>query len=530
MTGLRLITSAAFIGQELAIEFGQLPPAFLPLGVAPLYEPQIATFDDDKPIYLTIPEGFDPQVYDCNRLSELNVTIVRVPPNLSLGSSIIYALNYIDIPFDAVEILHGDTLIDDLNSATSDSIAIHSEGDDYSWAAVDFSAGVLTRLENIEAGVSQQSERPVACGYFNFGDGRLLVRCLTRASGDFIAGVNLYNLERPLGIKWAKTWRDFGHIQTYFRSRRSISTARSFNTLRIDPLAVRKSSADKNKIAAEAAWFQSVPPNIQPYCARLYEQGSDVEGFFYSTEYQYAPTLSELLVFSSIGRLTWRNILASCSSYLNSCAACTGTETSDRAIADLAIGKTVNRLERYARETGFSINSENKLSGRSLPSLVKIAENTAKLIDLNANRLETVMHGDFCFSNILYNSRSARISVIDPRGYIGSNEITCYGDLRYDLAKFSHSVIGCYDYIIAGRYKLGRESLHSFDIQIDVGANHSWLQGAISDIKVQNLSPTSLEIRAITVGLFLSMLPLHSDRPDRQAAFISIALRLYSEL
>ena len=31
-------------------------------------------------------------------------------------------------------------------------------------------------------------------------------------------------------------------------------------------------------------------------------------------------------------------------------------------------------------------------------------------------------------------------------------------------------------------------------------------------------------------GLFLSMLPLHADRPDRQQAFVANALRLWREL
>ena len=37
-------------------------------------------------------------------------------------------------------------------------------------------------------------------------------------------------------------------------------------------------------------------------------------------------------------------------------------------------------------------------------------------------------------------------------------------------------------------------------------------------------------VRAVTCGLFLSMLPLHADRPDRQRAFIANALRLYRDL
>jgi hypothetical protein len=38
------------------------------------------------------------------------------------------------------------------------------------------------------------------------------------------------------------------------------------------------------------------------------------------------------------------------------------------------------------------------------------------------------------------------------------------------------------------------------------------------------------EILAITIQLFLSMLPLHSDRPERQKAFIANAIRLNKKL
>jgi hypothetical protein len=47
---------------------------------------------------------------------------------------------------------------------------------------------------------------------------------------------------------------------------------------------------------------------------------------------------------------------------------------------------------------------------------------------------------------------------------------------------------------------------------------------------VDGIRASGPEVRAITVGLFLSMLPLHADRPDRQRAFIANALRLYAGL
>jgi hypothetical protein len=43
------------------------------------------------------------------------------------------------------------------------------------------------------------------------------------------------------------------------------------------------------------------------------------------------------------------------------------------------------------------------------------------------------------------------------------------------------------------------------------------------------MTPWDTEIIAIVVHLFLSMLPLHSDRPDRQRAFLANALRLFHD-
>jgi hypothetical protein len=530
MSTLRLITSAAYVDQELAVEFGQLPPAFLPIGVSPLYEAQLTHFGQGQPVYLTIPEGFCPQPYDFKRLTELGVSLVPVPLELTLGESIIYAINYIDAPHDIIEILHGDTLIEDIPCGEIDCIAIHSEGDDYSWATVELNSGNIEKIKVVERAKDAPVNHPVACGYFSLGSGRLLVRSITRAKGDFVAGLDLYNKECPLNGAWVSKWRDFGHIQTYFRSRRSISTARSFNTLNVDHLAIRKSSYDKAKVLAEAAWLTKVPPKVKPYCVRVFEKGEISGSGFYSTEYQYAPTLSELLVFSSIGRSTWRNILASCHSFLDACASSVGPETAENVLEELAINKTIVRLEQYARESGFSLTATNVLSGQPMPSLLCISEQIAKLIDVKQVKPQTVMHGDFCFSNILYNSRSARISVIDPRGYIIKDKPSHYGDIRYDLAKFSHSITGCYDYILAGRYNISRNSAHEFDMTIETSGHHSWLEQALPELTIQGLNPGTLEIKALTIALFLAMLPLHADRPDRQIAFIATALRLYNNL
>ncbi|MGU3560232.1 hypothetical protein [Methylobacterium radiotolerans] len=529
MAELNLITSGAYIAQELAAEFGQLPPSFLPMGVSRLYEAQ-ATRLQDAPIYLSVPETFEPGPFDRNRLQELGVTLIPVPEGIQLGESIAYALNYIGGAFDAIRILHGDTLIGEMPRNMGDTIAVAQSKDNYSWAAVDLSDGFVVSLETISAGSEKITNRPVACGYFAIDDSRMLVRCITRARGNFINGLNIYAKERPVRAIFATDWLDFGHIQTYFQSRRSINTARSFNRLIIDDISVRKSSNDKEKIRAESDWYKKAPANVQPYCARIIESGEENGQQFYSTVYEYAPTLAELFVFSSIGQATWRRILRSCQSFLEACSINRGPGSGDAVLNTLAIRKTKSRLEKFSKDSGFDIHRNNKFNGKYFPSLWKISEELESFIDLTSGRGECLMHGDFCFSNILYNSRAARIIVIDPRGSTHGDSSTCFGDLRYDLAKFSHSIFGYYDLVLAGRYRMTGSRPHNFSIDYDTGSHGEWLKDALAEITIDGISANSTEIRALTVGLFLSMLPLHADRPDRQSAFVATALRLYAEL
>ncbi|GBQ83467.1 capsular biosynthesis protein [Asaia krungthepensis] len=532
-SSIALIMSGAFVTQELVAEFGLLPPAFLPLGVGRLYDIQAdslkASALGNCQIYLAVPESFEVPDYDLHRLEQKNVTLLPVPDDISLGEAIVYAINMLNAYDRGIQILHGDTVLGEIPPGLN-IVAAHTEGDDYSWAAINHDGDVVTDLETIEATSEEDLERPIACGYFSFSNGVELVRAISQARGSFIKGLNLYLKRRPLTLKRVDDWYDFGHIQTYFRSRRLVTTARAFNSLQITQSTVRKLSADRFKMKGEANWFESIPADVQPYAARLLDKGEDENSAFYTTEYQYAPNLSELYVFSSIGRVTWKKILTSSSEFLELCATTLSDAPREAYSRQLMGGKTVERLERYASETGFDVNRALTFKGRAMPSLMTIAEEIEALITHDASAKATLMHGDFCFSNILYNSRNSRISVIDPRGYVFANKLEIWGDFRYDIAKFSHSVDGLYDFILAGRYTLTQDTEYDFDFEFDASPQRSWLQKSFADMKIAGLSTASKEIRAITTSLFVSMLPLHSDRPDRQRAFIANALRLYATL
>ena len=137
------------------------------------------------------------------------------------------------------------------------------------------------------------------------------------------------------------------------------------------------------------------------------------------------------------------------------------------------------------------------------------------------------LHGDLCFSNVLYDSRADNIKVIDPRGINADNQLTLLGDQKYDLAKLCHSFVGLYDFIIADAFELIENN--EVGVILNFDCDDSVL--ALADIFGQTpFIPNfnNRDILPLTVLLFLSMLPLHSDKPLRQKAMLANALRLYA--
>ena len=524
-----IIMSAAFVNQELAAEFGPIPPAFLPVGSRPLYEHQCEALPGGAELHLTLPETFSPSPSDHRQLQQLGVAAIPLPDNLSLGEAVVAALNYIGHLDQPVHILHGDTIVRDIEWWARDVVSVQAEGDDYAWAEVELVGDTISALRTVGTAEVNGPERLIATGYFAFESSLDLVRSITRARGDFIEGLNRYAKLHALKPLRTRQWLDFGHLQTFFRGRMIDTTARSFNTLKIDGRTVRKSSNEAAKMYAESGWLRNVPAPIQVYSARLIESGTDAGGTaFYSTAYEYLPSATELFVFCSIGYSAWMRVIASCADFMTLCGECEGPGSSDDALRHLVGSKTTERLELFASQTGFAIEASLSYLGHPMPSLAALAETLESGIDFSSGRRETVMHGDFCFSNILYDSRTRRIRVIDPRGHV-SGRATIYGDIRYDLAKLGHSIIGRYDQIICNRYVLSGDGGSDFGIAFDEAPHHRWLQSAYGELVIDGTSAYGADIRAIMISLFLSMLPLHADRPDRQRAFIANALRLHME-
>ncbi|WP_318477687.1 capsular biosynthesis protein [Photobacterium leiognathi] len=521
-----LIMSAAYIDIELQSEFGQLPPSLLPLGNRRLFQHQVALFPDGVSGYLSLPESFQLSDMDICWLTEHNVNVIKTPDGLSLGASLVAALNLIEQPLETpLHVLFGDTLISPLPIG-NDIVSVSLVEDSYNWATVNKTSTNLWLSEKTDSSTTQNH---VVCGYFKFSQPRHLMRCITQNHWYFLDGLNRYQQEIGLKTITTDNWLDFGHVNTYYRSKAKFTTQRAFNELTITPNWIEKSSYKTTKIQAEANWFEQLPTRMRNYIPQFMGSYHSDKRFKYRLEYLHHTALNELYVFSHLPSVIWQNIFHRCLDFITECQHHLAPDNvPNSSLEDLFGRKTAQRLDEYCLSQNISMDDTWNYNGEegTLTDLIALSE---KWLPCNENHKVSVLHGDFCFSNILYDFRTNRIKTIDPRGLTHANEQTIYGDTRYDLAKLSHSILGMYDWIIAGYYHVKINDKH-IDFSL---ATHPQLEDAqqlfidmISDRF--NLSPMNLY--AMQIQLFLSMLPLHDDDKMRQDALFANAFRLYDIL
>lgn len=520
-----LIMSGAYVGQELESEFGHIPPSFLPLGNRRLFQHQIALAPNGVGIYLSVPETYSVSALDKKWLEQHDVTLISTPDGLSLGASLVAAINISGHTLNTpLHVLYGDTLFSQLPIG-DDIASVSTTKDSYNWA-------VLTDdkahwLKDTEQKLGAETNR-VIDGYFKFSQPRELVRCITQSEWNFIAGLNRYHQSVGLTPVDANGWLDFGHVNTYYRSKAEHTTQRAFNELTITPKWIEKSSIKSDKIAAEANWFEQLPYPLRGYIPQYLGSSNEKGKVSYKLEYLHLTALNELFVFSKLPTRVWQQILSGCIEFLSACSKqCAEADTHANTLDVLFGGKTPDRLAEFCQARNIDIGSKWTYQEQTI-SLKEVLALSEKHLPTKQEQLG-VLHGDFCFSNILYDFRAGKVKTIDPRGMTPDGRKTIYGDIRYDLAKLSHSILGLYDWIIAGYYDVSLEK-QKITLTIEENGAHRDTQQAFIQLVEDEFGITAQNLYAMQIQLFLSMLPLHADDKRRQDALFANAFRLHQIL
>lgn len=509
-----IINSAAYVISEFQSEFGRIPPSMLPLGNKKLIEHQveslISSFPDEK-IVLSLPASFEDSMMDFGDELSSKIQVIFVPDFFTLSESVLYILNVQESNESSVRILHGDTLFSGY-PAEKDIISVSDSVGEYSW-----------ELDS-EDGVNKL----VWSGFFSFSSRSMLIKSLALSKSSFVDAVKYYKANIGMDSVVVKEWYDLGHINTYFKSRSTITTQRSFNSLVVNDGVVVKKGNPEIKILSEGQWFERLPSKLRKYIPQFIESGVDETGFpFYSIEYLTISPLNEVFVHGKNSIDYWNMIFRLSGKLFSDFRNFSNVDADElrSEVQSLYCDKTHRRITEYMSQVSGGGHTPQYYDSIEFPSLNKIISDCIdKTLALPI--VPCVLHGDFCFSNVLFDSRSSALKVIDPRALNESNEFTLEGDQKYDLAKLSHSVIGLYDLIISGRYKI--KNIGTKDVSLEFYDSDRLEEIQETFLKTEFIPGISTrDIMPLTALLFFSMLPLHSDRPDRQKAMLLNAIRLY---
>lgn len=434
-----------------------------------------------------------------------------------------------------VRVILGDTLIRDNYDAPDDMVYVTEVEDSRRWClALTNSLGeVSDYIDKQEVSITPKM---ALAGYYHFRDGEYLQTSIERTVGNgetqLSAVLRHYGARYPIHAVEVEDWYDFGNIDNLINARRSLLRPRHFNTLKIDPTlnTITKVSENGQKLRDELNWFLELPEELKVLTPRIVSHREEDGQLHIVQEYYGYPTLAELYVYGDIHADTWRSILRHVFRVHDMFRRNPGyLDPND--IRDIYLNKTWDRLNVLMQQSDYwheLLSRESVVfNNRKLRNIESLREAICKRgEDLVKDAHGGIVHGDFCFSNILFDINHQIIRLIDPRGAFGRKGI--YGDPRYDIAKLRHSACGVYDFITADMFEI-KEQDGAFTGEIYSNGTQR-IVATMFDQMIHEAGYNLEQIRFIEGLLFVSMVPLHSDKPLRQQMMYLTGVKLLNEV
>lgn len=536
------IPSARLIPAELRTDFGLIPSGMIPLGARPALHYIIEAYADRCTDAVVLIHEGGAMVTDWlgsragNRARAFDVGLTN-----SLGETLLKGLRAAPPEGAPIIVNFGDTFVGD-PLPEGDAICYQTQAEVDRWTIFETSPdGRFSFIEDKEAAKEGNGGRRVFVGVFQFADSDLFgyeldaaLAAPERGLDPFYTALRKYFDRRPgnsAAFLDVADWRDFGHLDTYYTTKSRFSFgARSFNSVEVDLRrgVILKSSQDE-KLRNEIRWYLSLPRHLQYLAPRVFSHGTEPGETFVEMEFYGYPTLNDVYIFGEWESGVWTRVFNALGLALDGMQEVKSLSSPASARVDalraMYFTKTRDRIRAALEDPRPVFHArEVTVNGVHCPGLEWVESNLDSLLeasDLLNDVTFTVIHGDFCLSNLLFDRRNGILRVIDPRGKFGSFEI--FGDPDYDLAKLSHSFLGDYDFFVNGLFRLdtGDSSIRYSPI---LRPHHLRAKAKFSRWMEARYGPRLDRVRLIQSLLFLSMLPLHRDRPDAQICFLAQGL------
>jgi hypothetical protein len=439
---------------------------------------------------------------------------------------------------DVVEIVLGDTVCE-CGKAEGVEDCVLVSGDFLSserWCLVECdSESNLQTIYDKVPGLNLDSKAALV-GVYRFGD----LACLRQALAENLRNKRsnmsdvliAYNRTHPLKCIEVDVWFDLGHQAGIIKAQNHFFNSREFNRLHVDPVrgVIKKISTDGRKLHDEFEWYCNLPDDLKILTPRVisFEQGID-HAVLAMEMFGYSP-LSEFFVLGDLRIEEWELVLIRLFEIHKLLEEYSG-DLDTNSLRELYIEKTRKRLWDLKKQNSYWERIWNYdtiiLNEKECRNIAYFEETLEAAADaLTGNARITIMHGDFCFSNILFERNTFTCRLIDPRGRIGGR--TIYGDPRYDVAKLRHSVVGGYDFAAHNYFRI-TEHDNRFTVRNYRHPDQDRLDDLFDSLTVR-FGYNIYEIKLIEILLFLSMISLHKDSFERQKLLYLTAVQKINEL
>jgi dTDP-glucose pyrophosphorylase len=337
--------------------------------------------------------------------------------------------------------------------------------------------------------------------------------------------------DKPIRAVRAGEWLDCGNSDRQASSHRTLLQSREFNELSINPVlgTITKRSRFVEKFVDEINYLRLLPRDLAVLFPRVVDYSTDWDSPHLTMEYYGYPNLSEVFLFENVDPGIWEQVFSHLFEIVTLHFMRHPRPISGWMLGEMLINKTKHRLgalpERSPLKAIVDGPETLEINGRQLQNFGQVSGRVEKAISEMSDKVRgCVIHGDFCFSNILYDLRGRLVKLIDPRGSFGT--VGIYGDPRYDIAKLYHSVYGGYDFIVNDLFSVSHERAK---IRLDIRAlpRHSQIRERFERVFFTTFDRQ--EIMLFTALLFISMPLLHYDKPRRQLAMYARGLQLLDE-
>ena len=495
-----IVDSSNYIPESYFYDFGRIPDAFLPIGNTRLIDiifKRLACKDEN--ILIVIPNDFNIDKVSLNNFEILDIGFIK--------KSNLFELSYYFDKNQEIKYIHRLALPIDKNFGFENFKSFSVELPSF---------GIILKEEFNKKKLSKDLND---INRFN----------------KFVHQLYLFESENTSKIKTI----DLRISAHYFKARAELVGLRFFNRLKIENNHITKKVEFGSKGFYEANWYKNTLryiPNLSPI---FISQAKDKNT--YTFEYLPMVSLSEIYTYGKIDLDYWDKIFNSIKITLKDMHLCALNleKNNNLKITDYELNdddsqlfkcKTIERLNLFAKTNKLDypffikLNNNNAISVHDI--LVEMLEKLNKI-----KNKKIYAHGDFCLSNILYDSRINLIKLVDPRGHQEENNFReIIKSQKYDLTKLAHSLLGYYDLINVGEIKA--ESYKFIKNCIEINCNysvdlyHELIYKKAYSYEFFNGNPLQ-DYLPSTVLLFLSMLPLHSDNKIKQMTLLGNALRIY---